>query len=119
MESYADWLALASTAAVNSIRARTITALTDSLNKAPDSGERLAAFEYYWQNEGAKVRSVEDTTIRSPSAFVATSSLSSVVAALPEIDSDMAVSAYKEQATNLNTEAVEDDVRFDNERETS
>ena len=61
------------------------------------------------------MRSVEDTTIRSPSAFVATSSLSAVVAALSEIDSDMAVSAYREQATNLDIEAAEDDVRFDDE----
>ena len=118
MESYAGWLALASTQAVNSIRTRTITRLTESLKKAPVAGERLAAYEYYWQCEAAKVRSVEDTTIRSANAFMATSPLSAVVAALPEIDSDMAVAVatYKDEATSLNAEAAEDDVLFDNKR---
>ena len=84
---------------------------------APTPSDYLAAYEYYWQCEAAKVRSVDDTTVRSANAFMATSPLSAVVAALPEIDSDMAVAAYKDEATSLNVEAAEDDVLFDDEKD--
>jgi hypothetical protein len=117
MECYSEWLGLASTQEVNSIRSQTITQLSESLTKAPVAGERLAAYEHYWQCEAAKVRTEDDTSTRSANAFFSKTLLKSVVAALPEIDSDMAVSNYRDQATGLNTEATQDDIRFENERD--
>jgi hypothetical protein len=38
-DKYADWLKLAATSDISSVRSRTVTALTESLAKAPEPGE--------------------------------------------------------------------------------
>ena len=48
---YADWLSLAASATVSSVRTTTISALAEQLRTAPpapEAGDRLAAFQAYW-----------------------------------------------------------------------
>jgi hypothetical protein len=118
---YADWLKQAATSEISSVRLRTATALSDSLAKAPEPGKRRAAFEHYWQTEAAKADNAEATgqaSTRMPSAnafLPAGAPPSHIVAALPEIDNDVAVAAFRDHATSLSKEAERDDDRFDAE----